>query len=107
MLGLKSLSGAFPRSRVSGAARFLSGTERKDLTNVHSIKDDDPKNASKYLQSILEGNRKWVAGRKAEDPQFFDKLAKPQTPKFLYFGCSDSRVPANQILGKGYVISQL
>ena len=36
-----------------------------------------------------------------KDPTFFENLGKPQTPKFLYFGCSDSRVPANEILGKG------
>ena len=63
---------------------------------------DDSSEASSHLQTILEGNLRWVEGRKAEDPDFFDKLGEPQTPKFLYFGCADSRVPANEILGKGY-----
>lgn len=73
----------------------------KNFTNSHSIADKDDSKMGSHLHSILEGNKKWVEARKAEDPAFFDKLAKPQTPKYLYFGCSDSRVPANQILGKG------
>jgi carbonic anhydrase len=68
--------------------------------NTHSIVEKDQDAGSIHLKSILEGNKKWVAQRKEEDPEFFNKLAKPQTPKYLYFGCSDSRVPANQILGK-------
>jgi hypothetical protein len=79
----------------------LIHTGRKDLNNDHSIVDKDTTKASSYLKSILEGNQKWVDSKKAEDPEFFNKLAKPQTPKYLYFGCADSRVPANQILGKG------
>jgi carbonic anhydrase len=71
------------------------------IFNVHSIVEKDEAPGSQYLQSLLEGNKKWVAQRKEQDPEFFDKLAKPQTPKYLYFGCSDSRVPANQILGLG------
>mmetsp|Transcript_112954 Transcript_112954/g.221459 ORF Transcript_112954/g.221459 Transcript_112954/m.221459 type:complete len:275 (-) Transcript_112954:189-1013(-) len=81
-------------------ARFIS-VERKDLGNAHSIVDSNDTTANKYLKSLLDGNKKWVADRKQEDPKFFDKLGQPQTPKFLYFGCSDSRVPANQIVGKG------
>jgi carbonic anhydrase len=74
---------------------------RKDINNDHSIVEKDASKASSYLKSLLEGNQKWVDSKKSEDPEFFTKLAKPQTPKYLYFGCSDSRVPANQILGKG------
>mmetsp|Transcript_19133 Transcript_19133/g.26329 ORF Transcript_19133/g.26329 Transcript_19133/m.26329 type:complete len:287 (+) Transcript_19133:90-950(+) len=54
-----------------------------------------------HLMSILENNRKWVAETKLKDPEFFVNLGKTQKPKYLYFGCSDSRVPANQILGLG------
>ncbi|MBS1585071.1 MAG: carbonic anhydrase [Bacteroidetes bacterium] len=50
-------------------------------------------------QEIFEHNRKWVAARTAEDPDFFEKLAKDQEPDYLYIGCSDSRVPANEIMG--------
>ena len=47
--------------------------------------------------SLLEGNRQFVADALNEDPQFFDKLANGQKPPVLWIGCSDSRVPANQI----------
>jgi carbonic anhydrase len=48
-------------------------------------------------ESLLEGNRQFVADALKEDPQYFDKLANGQTPPVLWIGCSDSRVPANQI----------
>lgn len=73
----------------------------KSFTNSHSIADKDNSKSGVHLQSILDGNLKWVDEQKRGDPEFFDKLAKPQTPKYLYFGCADSRVPANEILGKG------
>jgi carbonic anhydrase len=49
--------------------------------------------------SIFDNNRQWVASMKEKDADFFEKLAKDQTPDFLYIGCSDSRVPANEIMG--------
>jgi carbonic anhydrase len=55
-----------------------------------------------HLKRILDNNSKWVDETNKEDPEFFANLIKPQQPKYLYFGCSDSRVPANQILGLGY-----
>jgi carbonic anhydrase len=48
---------------------------------------------------IFEHNKRWVESRTADDPGFFEKLAKDQEPDFLYIGCSDSRVPANEIMG--------
>jgi len=48
-------------------------------------------------EAILERNRSWAASRVAEDPQFFSRLLGQQTPKILWIGCSDSRVPATQI----------
>ena len=50
------------------------------------------------LQDLLDGNRRWSAARYAEDPNFFKHLAKQQSPKYLWIGCSDSRVPATQIV---------
>lgn len=49
--------------------------------------------------SIFDNNKQWVASMKEKDADFFEKLAKDQTPDFLYIGCSDSRVPANEIMG--------
>lgn len=51
----------------------------------------------KLYQSLLDGNRKWVQKRLEKDPEYFDKLSQGQSPQFLWIGCSDSRVPANEI----------
>jgi carbonic anhydrase len=47
--------------------------------------------------SLLEGNKKWVEERLSADPEYFERLAKGQSPQVLWIGCSDSRVPANEI----------
>jgi carbonic anhydrase len=49
--------------------------------------------------SLLQGNRQWVKEMIDNDPKYFDKLATGQSPEVLWIGCSDSRVPANQITG--------
>ena len=51
-----------------------------------------------YEKLLLE-NKAWAAEKLEQDPQFFDRLAHLQTPEFLWIGCSDSRVPANEITG--------
>ena len=51
------------------------------------------------LSKLLDSNRSWAANVKAQDPDFFSKLSRQQTPEYLWIGCSDSRVPANQIVG--------
>ncbi|HEU4434221.1 MAG TPA: carbonate dehydratase [Pyrinomonadaceae bacterium] len=53
----------------------------------------------KDLKRLLEQNREWAAAITASDPDFFQKLAKQQSPKFLWIGCADSRVPATQLVG--------
>lgn len=53
----------------------------------------------KDLKRLLEQNRAWAEGIKASDPEFFPTLAKQQSPTFLWIGCSDSRVPATQLVG--------
>jgi len=51
------------------------------------------------LQMLFDNNREWAEGAKAVDAKFFDHLASQQNPEYLWIGCSDSRVPANQITG--------
>lgn len=51
------------------------------------------------LQELLAKNRAWATAIKANDPEFFNTLAEQQTPRYLWIGCSDSRVPATQLVG--------
>ena len=51
------------------------------------------------LQELIDNNARWAEAIKEEDPEFFAKLARQQTPEFLWIGCSDARVPANEIVG--------
>ncbi|MDJ0364224.1 carbonate dehydratase [Hymenobacter sp. H14-R3] len=53
------------------------------------------------IEDILANNRQWVATKNNEDPEFFQRLANGQQPRYLFIGCSDSRVPASGITGTG------
>lgn len=52
----------------------------------------------KEIRQLLDNNKKWAARISEADPTFFDTLSKQQAPQYLWIGCSDSRVPANQIV---------
>jgi carbonic anhydrase len=51
------------------------------------------------VEQLLLANKSWAQEKKMFDPSYFERLAKVQTPDFLWIGCSDSRVPANEITG--------
>ena len=51
------------------------------------------------LKQLLESNRAWAREMVSQDKQFFSRLERQQSPQYLWIGCSDSRVPANQITG--------
>ena len=51
------------------------------------------------IQNLFANNRRWATQIQRDDPGFFQRLAQQQTPQYLWIGCSDSRVPANQITG--------
>ncbi len=53
----------------------------------------------KTLPGLFENNRAWADKMRRDHPGFFDKLAEQQSPQYLWIGCSDSRVPANEIVG--------
>jgi len=53
----------------------------------------------KVLKHLFDNNRKWAQDRTDVDAEFFSRLALQQTPAYLWIGCSDSRVPANEIVG--------
>jgi carbonic anhydrase len=52
----------------------------------------------KNLTELIERNRRWAEKMTADDPDFFNRLSQQQTPNYLWIGCSDSRVPANEIV---------
>lgn len=54
---------------------------------------------TRELLELFQSNRDWAAHRTRDDPGYFSRLAKQQAPKYLWIGCSDSRVPANEIVG--------
>ncbi|MCF2947243.1 carbonate dehydratase [Paraglaciecola aquimarina] len=53
----------------------------------------------KKIAQLLENNKNWSESTKEADPEFFNRLSERQKPEYLWIGCSDSRVPANQLLG--------
>jgi carbonic anhydrase len=66
---------------------------KKDTANAADIKLTQKES----YNALLSGNRQWVNEQLKTDPDYFKKLAKGQSPQVLWIGCSDSRVPANQI----------
>ncbi|HUG27739.1 MAG TPA: carbonic anhydrase, partial [Gemmatimonadales bacterium] len=53
----------------------------------------------RLLSHLFANNRTWAEETRSRSPEFFSKLAQQQAPEYLWIGCSDSRVPANQIVG--------
>ena len=53
----------------------------------------------RMLPELIQNNRRWANDMTKSDPKFFERLSEKQSPQFLWIGCSDSRVPANQIVG--------
>ena len=53
----------------------------------------------RVLSHLFENNKRWSASIREKDPTFFERLSHQQNPEYLWIGCSDSRVPANQIVG--------
>ncbi|WP_440054421.1 carbonate dehydratase [Pseudoalteromonas sp. T1lg65] len=56
------------------------------------------KHPTSQLEHLLQNNKNWAARTEAADPEFFKKLSQQQNPDYLWIGCSDSRVPANEIV---------
>lgn len=54
---------------------------------------------SDFYKKIIDNNRIWSETKLSDDPQYFEKLSKGQQPPLLWIGCSDSRVPANEVIG--------
>lgn len=74
---------------IFGGLKFMSDEMKKEL-------EEEMK---KSYERLFINNQKWVEDKTHYDPEYFSKLAKGQTPQYLFIGCSDSRVPANEITG--------
>jgi len=61
---------------------------------------DQPQHTSRLLDDCFEANRKWAEQATQEDPLFFKRLQNVQNPEMLWIGCSDSRLPPNEIIGR-------
>lgn len=72
--------------------------QKNDIKPILTAEKMKPTLAESYT-ALLSGNREWVDQRLKEDPDYFKKLSQGQSPEVLWIGCSDSRVPANQITG--------
>jgi carbonic anhydrase len=74
--------------------------DKKNGSNPAAIDTGNIKLAQKQsYDTLIQGNSNWVTARVKEDPEYFTKLAKGQSPEVLWIGCSDSRVPANEVTG--------
>ena len=78
----------------------FSGLFFQTLANVSScLEEPIPISAMPDIRQLFEQNRAWAAQMEVREPGFFAGLAQQQSPEYLWIGCSDSRVPANQIVG--------
>lgn len=70
-----------------------------EMANLDSRSRTEVSHAMRVLNHLFESNRAWAADMTRQDPNFFTRLSAQQAPQYLWIGCSDSRVPANQIVG--------
>lgn len=77
----------------------LTGRKKGAAVGAGRSLHDHPIWGEPDLGYIFENNKKWVADSLARDPEYFKKLKNGQKPQYLYIGCADSRVPAQEIMG--------
>jgi carbonic anhydrase len=68
---------------------------------IQKIESGKAVSEMKFLPQLFDNNRAWAERIKLEDPAYFERLSHAQTPEYLWIGCADSRVPANEIVGLG------
>jgi carbonic anhydrase len=95
--GASGVAGAVPRG-VAGASRRLDRGFGFNIRFGISI-GVGCRHAMKTLAKLFDNNRAWAREMTSQDPEFFSRLSRQQAPQYLWIGCSDSRVPANQIVG--------
>ena len=91
-------------SLLNGNGHISNGMKKSASIDdlEHVLAEDIPSNTSSgELVDVFENNRAWAENIKSRDPEFFTRTSQCQAPKYLYFGCSDSRVTAEDMLGLG------
>ncbi|KAI1349492.1 carbonic anhydrase [Xylaria sp. FL0043] len=101
-----SSSGSYKGSNISSSSSNNSNSTSTWFNYSNDItRNMAPSDISKYLQQthdrVFDHNRAWAAQQREKDPEFFTKLSAGQSPEYLWIGCSDSRIPAEQISGLG------
>ena len=94
LMCLSSLGSALQTKKIS--ENLIDFDYNKSIKRNYAFQSES--DDSTHISDLLENNKKWASSLGQE---YFGKLGQPQKPKYLYFGCSDSRVPANQIVGLG------
>jgi carbonic anhydrase len=96
----RSRSTALRNSLVARAPPgLLFACELRALAAILSQRNATKRAAEMSVENLIANNRRWSEDTVRADPHFFRRLAAQQAPKYLWIGCSDSRVPANQIMG--------
>lgn len=72
-------------------------TNKKDINTATEMSENKTEKLGRGYDELLQGNRDWVQKELDQDPDYFTKLALGQNPDVLWIGCSDSRVPANEV----------
>lgn len=93
--GLKDRSGCYHRRHTS---RLAPASINFDLPTKGIFNTMCDQHHPDGIEQLLSQNRDWASARLNEDPDFFNRLSEQQNPDYLWIGCSDSRVPANQIV---------
>jgi carbonic anhydrase len=72
-------------------------TKKTNNSSISNISEENSEKQKRAYEELLQGNRDWVKKETDKDPDYFNKLAAGQEPDVLWIGCSDSRVPANEV----------
>ncbi|CAM1509545.1 Fc.00g032840.m01.CDS01 [Cosmosporella sp. VM-42] len=89
-----------PSDNPSGGSPFLSNNPNDKIFNWRTMAEEDRDTYLKQTHDrLFENNKIWAADHSAKDPKFFAHLSAGQNPEYLWIGCADSRIPAEQIVG--------
>ena len=84
---------------ITSSVAFGANRSSMDIAApIQKIESGKAVSEMKFLPQLFDNNRAWAERIKLEDPAYFERLSHAQTPEYLWIGCADSRVPANEIV---------